>query len=122
MNMKSLLINICLLLTIIVSCTDTEIMDSTFTLEVKGFVEEECYTFGEEQPLYLWASKNWADNQVSEVTYEVYPEALEAYNSSEGTSYKLLPESCYRIEQDSFSIDDETQYAKFRVFLSNIYH
>ena len=118
MNMKSLLINICLLLTIIVSCTDTEIMDSTFTLEVKGFVEEECYTFGEEQPLYLWASKNWADNQVSEVTYEVYPEALEAYNSSEGTSYKLLPESCYRIEQDSFSIDDETQYAKFRVMYS----
>ena len=116
--MKNILISICLLFLLTVSCTDTEVLDSTFTLEVKGFVEEKCYTFGEEQPLYLWASKNWADNRLSEVTYEVAPEVLESYNATEGTSYQLLPESCYRFTQDSFSVDDESQLAKFKMMYS----
>lgn len=113
--MKHFIKNIYLLLLLLASCTDTETMDSTFTLEVKGYAEEECFTFGEEQPLYLWASKNWADSKTSLVEYRIDPTVLEDYNSTEHTSYKLLPESCYRLIQDSFFVDDDAQFAKFKI-------
>ena len=116
--MKSIFTNICLLLILLASCTDKEVMDATFTLEVRGYAEEECFTFGEEQPLYLWASKNWADSKLSEVTYAVDPNALETYNAEEGTNLKLLPESCYRIEENTFEVDDESQQAKFKMYYS----
>ncbi len=116
--MKHLIKNIYLLLLLFISCTDKEITDSTFTLEVRGYAEEECYTFGEEQALYLWASKNWADTKTSLVEYRVDPTVLDDYNASENTSYKLLPESCYRMVQDSFFVDDESKFAKFKIMYS----
>lgn len=115
--MRNIIIGICLAF-LLASCQKEEQLDATFTMEVKGFVEEECYTFGEPQALYLWSSKSWADGNVSQVTYEVDPTLLEEYNQESGTSYKLLPDTCYWMENSNFNVDDEAVYAKFKVMYS----
>lgn len=99
----------------IMACQDKEVQDAIFKMEVKGYMEEKCYTLGEEQTLYLWSSKSWADNQVTTVEYRVDPTVLEEYNVEEGTSLKLLPDSCFRMEQTVFEVDDEAEFAKFKV-------
>lgn len=115
--MRNIIIGICLAF-LLASCQKEEQLDATFTMEVKGFVEEECYTFGEPQALYLWSSKSWADGNVSQVTYEVDPTLLEEYNQEAGTSYQLLPDTCYWMENSNFNVDDEAIYAKFKVMYS----
>lgn len=99
----------------LLACQDKEMEDATFRLEVRGYVEEECYTFGEEQTLYLWSSKAWADNKTSTVEYYVDPSVLDDYNAENGTALKLLPDSCYRMEQTNFDVDDDAVYARFKV-------
>ena len=42
--MRNIIIGICLAF-LLASCQKEEQLDATFTMEVKGFVEEECYTF-----------------------------------------------------------------------------
>ena len=100
---------------LIISCQEKEVQNAIFKMEVKGYMEEKCYTLGEEQTLYLWSSKSWADNQMTTVEYRVDPTVLEEYNVTEGTSLKLLPDSCYRMEERVFEVDDDATFAKFKV-------
>lgn len=97
------------------SCQKKETLDATFRMEVKGYIEEECYTLGEAQNLYLWSSKSWPDRQVSALEYRVDPTLLESYNAEEGLNLKLLPDSCYLMEQTHFEMSDDDEFAKFKV-------
>lgn len=99
----------------IMACQEKEVQEAIFKMEVKGYVEEKCYTLGEEQTVYLWSSKSWADNQMSTVEYRMDPTVLENYNLEKGTSLKLLPDSCYRMEETHFEVDDDAEFAKFKV-------
>lgn len=115
--MKNIIIGICLLLGL-AACQKEERLDANFSMEVKGFIEQECYTFGEPQALYLWSTKSWADGNVSHVEYRVDPTLLEEYNHTNGTSYKLLPDTCYWMDEKNFDIDDEAKQAKFKMMYS----
>ena len=115
--MRNILFGISLLV-LLAACQKEESMEATFNMEVKGFVEEECYTFGEPQAVYLWSTKSWADGTVTNVEYQVDPTLLDEYNKEKGTAYQLLPDSCYWMEQKDFNIDDEARHARFKVMYS----
>ena len=100
------------------SCSNDDVESSDVTLEVRDYVEETIYNFKEDQAVYLWATKSWADKGVSKVEYVVDASVLDNYNQEHGTTLKLLPESCYHAEQTVFEVTDEMKYAKFKVMCS----
>lgn len=103
---------------ILLSCSNDSVEPSDVTLEVRNYVEETIYNFGEDQAVYLWATKSWADKGISKVEYVVDESVLDNYNQEHGTTLKLLPESCYHAEQTVFEVTDEMKYAKFKVMCS----
>jgi hypothetical protein len=89
-----------------------------FTLEVRDYYDETIYNFGTDYPVYLWASKSWADEKIETVTYQVDQSILDTYNKAHDTNYELLPSSCYTMEKTNFEVSDKDKVAKFRVLCS----
>lgn len=73
------------------SCSNDDVESSDVTLEVRDYVKETIYNFKEDQAVYLWATKSWADKGVSKVEYVVDASVLDNYNQEHGTTLKLLP-------------------------------
>lgn len=113
--MKKILFLLFSVLAVIISCSKTDSIPANFTLEVRGYSEEKLYTFGKEQYVYLWATKSWADNQISNVEYKIDQTVLDEYNKENATSLKMLPKEVFNSNKSVFKVNDETRNAKFKV-------
>ena len=78
-----------------------------------GLQIEEAYTIGETVQAQLWTYKSSFNGTTCRVTYTVAPEVLTEYNAANGTSYELLPESCYTIPVNTLEISGKEEYARF---------
>lgn len=65
------------------SCSNDDV-DLGRDFRGKGYVEETIYNFKEDQAVYLWATKSWADKGVSKVEYVVDASVLDNYNQEHG--------------------------------------
>jgi hypothetical protein len=102
---------------VLTACSETR-ESADFTLEVRDYYEETIYNFGNDYPVYLWASKSWADQKSEKVMYQVDQTLLDEYNKSHSTTFELLPTSCYSMDKTEFVVNDKDKVAKFKVHCS----
>lgn len=100
------------------ACSDSGVEPAEVTMEVRNYAEQKMYTFGYEQGIYLWSAKKWADKGESHVRYIVDESLLDAHNQKNNQQLKLLPESCYQIEELDFVLTDDDKIARFKVMCS----
>ena len=62
-----------------------------------------------------WATKSGLLSASCVVSYRVDPQYLSDYNAANGTSYEMLPESCYALERTEFPLKGGDAEARFAV-------
>ena len=62
-----------------------------------------------------WATKSGLLSSSCVVSYRVDPQYLSDYNAANGTSYEMLPESCYALERTEFPLKGGDAEARFAV-------
>lgn len=83
---------------------------------VKSGVEEYRSTGDRtEASAAAWATKSGLLSSTCTVTYSVDTQYLADYNAANGTSYELLPETCYTLGQTVFEMGSGDSEAKFAV-------
>lgn len=83
---------------------------------VKSGVQEYCAEADQSTALAsAWATKSGLLASSCEVVYKLDPQYLADYNEANGTSFEMLPESCYKLEQIKFSLAADDMYAPFAV-------
>ncbi len=116
--MKKILFLVGILGFLATSCTDNRedgYMPSKVYM-IKSGVQEYASTSDQTSAVATaWATKSGLLGASCVVTYSVDAQYLTSYNEANGSEYELLPESCYTIEQTSFSLSPDDLNAKFFV-------
>ncbi|MDR2473026.1 MAG: DUF1735 domain-containing protein [Tannerella sp.] len=78
-----------------------------------GLNTEESFDIGEKYVSNVWANKSGLNGSTCKVSFAVDVAALNAYNAETGSTFEMLPSSCYTLSKSDFVIEGDEQYAKF---------
>lgn len=86
--------------------------DKVFLVK-RGLVTESVYNIGEMVTTNYWTYKSGNSGTSCTITYEIDEEFLNQYNTENGTSYSLVPENCYTVNETRFTISGKELHAPF---------
>lgn len=115
---KILYFALCLGLFVGTSCIDNRedgLMPSKVYLVKSGVQEYRATADQTTASASAWATKSGLLASSCEVVYSIDPQYLADYNEANGTSFEMLPESCYKLVQTKFSLTADDINAPFVV-------